>query len=72
MAECLYIDSFCDSLLALLDYKNTRTGSLGFAPLAIKWLTSFGSAAGLGGLPTGKGELEGGGPQSVLTGLKLL
>ena len=34
-----------------------RTGSFGFAPLAIKWLTSFGSAAGLGSLPTGKGEL---------------
>ena len=46
-----------------------RTGSLGLAPLAMKWLTSNGS--GLWGLPTGKGELEGGGPQSVLIGLKL-
>ena len=29
-----------------------RTGSLGLAPLAMKWFTSNGSEAGLGGLPT--------------------
>ena len=47
-----------------------RTGSFGFAPLAIKWLTSFGSAAGLGGLPTGKGELEGGGASKRFDGIE--
>ena len=33
-----------------------RTGSLGLTSLAKEWLTSTGSGAGLGGLPTGKGE----------------
>ena len=47
-----------------------RTGSFGFAPLAIKWLTSFGSGAGLGGLPTGKGELEGGGASERFDGIE--
>ena len=45
-----------------------RTGSLGLAPLAMKWLTSNGSGAGLGGLPTGKGE--GGGPSNRFVGME--
>ena len=45
-----------------------RTGSLDLAPLAMKWFTSIGSEAGLGGLPTGKGE--GGGPSTRFDGLE--
>ena len=45
-----------------------RTGSLGLAPLAMKWLTSNGSGAGLGGLPTGKGE--GGAPSNGFDGME--
>ena len=45
-----------------------RTVSLGFAPLAMKWFTSNGSKAGLGGLPTGKGE--GGGPSNRFDGIE--
>ena len=45
-----------------------RRGSLGLAPLAMKWFTSIGSEAGLGGLPTGKGE--GGGPSTRFDGLE--
>jgi len=47
-----------------------RTFSLGFAPLAIKWLTSNGSKAGLGGLPTGKGGFEGGGLSNRFDGIE--